>query len=55
MELHQKAYLTPMVTALLVAKATTSQHRLAAMTSATAMVTSHQPKLSSATSPAYEP
>lgn len=37
-----------MLTALLVAKATVSQHKLAAITSAMAMVSSHQPKFSMA-------
>jgi len=41
-----------MVTALLVAKATRSQHRLAAITSETATVTSHQQKFSRAMNPA---
>jgi hypothetical protein len=44
-----------MLTALLVAKATRSQHRLAAITRETAMVINHQPKLSIAMKLAYDP
>jgi hypothetical protein len=44
-----------MVTALLVAKATVSQHKLAAITSVMAMVTSHQAKFSIAIKLAYDP
>jgi hypothetical protein len=47
-KLWAAAHLTPMLTALLVAKATVSQHKLAAITSAMAMVSSHQPKFSMA-------
>lgn len=49
------AHLTPIVTALLVANAMASQHKLAAITKEMAMVTSHQPKLRRATKLAYEP